>query len=75
MLKEFCWTSDGNYYSKRSNNHEVTVEQIDGGYKVSLWKGKTKDLIESLDFNGTDLNSLLRSLALADQLLKQNKKS
>lgn len=72
MLKEFAWSSEGNYYSKKVENHEVTVEVMGGGYTVSLWKGKTKDLVESQEFIGTDLNTLIRSLALADQLMKQN---
>lgn len=73
MLKEFNWL--GGYYSKKADNHEVTVEETSSGYLVSLWKGETKDLLETQDFAGKDLNTLLRSLALADQLVKQNKKS
>lgn len=74
MLKEFSWSSDGNYYSKKAENHSVTVESRSGGYIVSLWKGQSKDLVESQEFIGTDLNTLIRSLALADQLIKQNSK-
>lgn len=74
MLKEFTWSSEGNYYSKKSDKHEVTVEVMGEGYTVSLWKGKTKNLVESQEFKDTSLNSLIRSLALADQLLKQTTK-
>lgn len=75
MLKEFNWISDGNYYSKRAGEYEVTVQEIPYGYLVALWKWEPNELIEDQNFLGTDLNTLLRCLALADQLLKQNKKS
>lgn len=74
MLKDFKWISEGNYHSKVVGNYEVTVERMADFYRVSLWKGSSKELVESLDFAGTDLNTLLRALALADQLIKQNKK-
>lgn len=73
MLKDFNWL-DG-YYSKKADNHEVTVEETNSGYLVSLWKGEAKELLETQNFTGKGLNTLIRSLALADQLVKQNKKS
>lgn len=72
MLKDFNWHKG--YYSKKADNHEVTVEETSSGYLVSLLKGEESELIETQDFTGKDLNTLLRSLALADQLVKQNKK-
>lgn len=73
MLKDFNWLEG--YYSKKVDNHEVTVERMSDFHRVSLWRGQTKDYVESQDFIGTDLNSLVRALALGDQLLKQNKKA
>lgn len=73
MLKDFNWQEG--YYSKEAGDHEVTVIENSNGYIVSLWKGEERDLLETQIFVGKDLNTLLRSLALADQLVKQNKKS
>lgn len=75
MLRNFNWVSNGNYHSQQSGDYEVTVQRTSEGHLVSLWKSDSKNLVEEQNFAGTDLNTLLRSLALADQLLKQNKKS
>lgn len=74
MLENFKWKESGSYYSQKMGKHEVTVERMANLHRVSLWKGESKELIESQDFDGTDLSSLIRAFALGDQLLKQNTK-
>ena len=74
MLKDFNWKQEEGYHSQQVEEYEVTVERMSSFHRVSLWRGSSKEYVESQDFVGTDLNSLIRALSLADQLLKQNTK-
>lgn len=74
MLKNFKWIEREGYYSQKIGKHEVTVERLPKLHRLSLWKDDAEELVESHDFEGTDLSSLLRAFALGDQLLKQNSK-
>lgn len=74
MLKEFNWKEKEDYHSQQVGEYEVAVERMIDFHRVSLWRGQSKEFVESQDFVGTDLNSLVRALVLGDQLLKQNTK-
>lgn len=73
MLKDFKRNPKGNYYSQEVGNYEVTVERMNGFYRVSLWKLPSKEYVESQDFVGTDQISFFRAMTLGDQLVKQQK--
>lgn len=62
---------EGSWLSQKVGKFEVTIERLNGFYRVSIWKGEQKDWVEEQDIEGIRPESEYRAITLGNQLVKQ----